>query len=322
MNRRGSGPGAAAASRGSGAPALTETEKKARKAARIKKRVAEAQDRITAGVEAIRSSEDFRSYLRCLGRFHRYSAFNNFLIHDQFPDATKVASESSWKAAGRTLLADQARHPIRILAPSFFMTTETDEETGEEVKVRHANPHRFVTANVYDISQTEGKDIVEAPPEVATLEGESDEAEDVVRTIADWCRKQKIAFRAEAGVPGGSKLVDGNTILIDQDLPHAQRALLFAQEAARAALVLDPKLYGSLEPVERELALQGASYAIAEGCGLDAGEAVFPAMARIAAPGRTLERDERKSLDKALGAIQKITHRVLAGEGAPADDKE
>lgn len=288
-------------------------EKAERKRERIRKRVSEAQDRISSGVEEIRDSAAFRAYLTSLARFHRYSAFNNFLIHSQMPGATRVASESAWKALGRTITADQARHPIRILAPSFFVTTERDEETGEERKVRMRNPHRFVTANVYDLAQTEGKDLPEDGP--AGLSGTSDEAEDLVVTIANWCRTEGIGFQAMEGL-GGEGRFDGQTIVVDKDADHNQRALLFAREAARAALTRDRELFAGLNTIERELSVQGAAFAIAEGCGLDTSSVSFPAMARISAAGSAITRDERKSIERSVAAIQKITHKVLGGEAA------
>lgn len=292
-----------------------DKEKQARKQARIKKRVDEARAQIASGIEAVRESDGMRAYLTALSRFHRYSANNNMLIHAQFPSAERVASETAWKKLGRTIISDQARHPIRILAPSFFIKTEVDEDTGEERKVRMNLPHRYTTSNVYDISQTEGKDL---PPEPETerLEGSSDEAQDLVHTIARWCRQAQIRFRAEAGVEGGSRF-DGDTILIDKDLPHNQRALLFAEEAARAAMTKEPALFSTFSGAERELCLQGAAFSIAKGCGLDADKATFPAMAKIAAGEDPLTADQRKSIERALKGVQVITHRVLGGEPQP-----
>lgn len=316
MTRRATGAGAAAGATATKRPPA-DKEKQARKQARIKKRVDEARARIHSGIEAVREDANMRAYLTALSRFHRYSANNNMLIHSQFPGAEQVASETAWKKLGRTIVPDQSRHPIRILAPSFFIKTEVDEDTGEEKKVRMNLPHRFTTSNVYDISQTEGKGL---PPEpgVERLEGSSDEAEDLVQTIASWCRQAQVKFRAEPGVEGGSRF-DGDTILIDKNLPHTQRALLFAQEAARAAMVKDPETFNALSPAERELCLQGSAYAIAEGCGLDAGAATFPAMVKIAAGTDPLSVDQRKSIEKALRGVQAITHRVLGGE-PPTDD--
>lgn len=304
--------------------ALSPEEKRKRKEARIRKRVDEAHRRVEQGIAALRDTSEFRAYLRTIGRFHRYSFMNNLLIRSQRPDATMVASESAWKKMGRTLrtvdengqaLPRPERRPIHIFTPRTFIKTVVDPDTGEEEKVRMVNPRAFGTASVYDVSQTEGKPIAEAPKAVA-LDGESPEAEEMIQALAGWCRAHQIQFGAESGVAGGAISAAGR-ITIDSDLPHNQRGLLFARETARLALLEQTDLWGKLSGDERTLAVEGAAFAIASGFGLEAEEATFPTMATIA--------DDRKSLERALGAIQKVTHAVLGsdqpqGEGSAAPD--
>lgn len=297
------------------AGALSPEEKRKRKEARIRKRVDEAHRRVSEGITALRDTDEFRDYLRTISRFHRYSFMNNLLIRSQRPDATMVASESAWKKMGRTLrthgddgqmLPREERRPIHIFTPRTFLKTLVDEQTGEETKVRMVNPRSFGTASVYDISQTEGKEIAQAPRAVA-LEGSSQEAEEMIQTLAAWCRSRKIRFGAEPGVAGGARST-GDTITIDSALPHNQRGLLFARETARAALLGQPELWRKLSGEERALAVEGAAFAIAAGFGLEAEGATFPTMAAVA--------DDRKSLERALGAIQKATHAVLGDADA------
>lgn len=296
--------------------ALSPEEKRKRKEARIRKRVDDAHKRVAAGITALQDSDEFRAYLRTIARFHRYSFMNNLLIRSQRPDATMVASESAWKKLGRTLrttddagdpLPRAERRPIHIFTPRTFVRKETDPETGEEKTIRMVNPRSFGTASVYDVTQTEGKPIAEAP-RASTLKGESAEAEGMIQELATWCRGRNISFKAEPGVEGGGVYRDG-AILIDSDLPHNQRGLLFARETARAALLAQGQLWTKLSPDERSLAVEGAAYAIASGFGLEAESATFPTMALVST--------ERRSLERALGAIQKATHAVLGGEPAP-----
>lgn len=295
---------------------LSPQEKRKRKEARIRKRVEEAHQRVSAGIVALRDAEEFKAYLRTLSRFHRYSFMNNLLIRSQRPDATMVASESAWKRMGRSLrttdengatLPRAERRPIHIFTPRTFIKTVIGDD-GEEEKIRMVNPRAFGTASVYDISQTEGKPLPQAP-QAQALEGESAEAEEMIQALASWCRSNKIPFRAESGIDGAQTAGDGS-ILIDADLPHNQRGLLFARETARAALSAQTETWSKLSGDERALAVEGASYAIAAGFGVEAESATFPTMVLLA--------DDRKGLERSLAAIQKATHAVLGADGEPA----
>lgn len=276
--------------------AASTADKDAKKKARIQARVKEAREQLSSGLDALTSTEQFHAYLKMVGRMPNYSAFNSLLIHWQMPDATHVASESAWKRMGRT--RKQKAKPIRILAPRSFTRTETDPTTGEEVKVRGIIPNAYNTVSVYDVTQTEGK-ALPAAPTVVELTGDSPEAETLVNHLASWCTRKKIDYAGEAG--GSNRYANGR-LRIDSDMPRDQRALVFARESARAALQADG-IWDTLEPTERDLACDGAAYAIAYAMGLDAGDYTLPHMAAVAA--------DRRALERSLRAIQRATRAIV-----------
>lgn len=61
------------------------------------------------------ASEDLLAFLRFCGRFHCYSANNQFLIEAQAPEARHVAGFHAWKALGRSV--KKGAKALRILAP-------------------------------------------------------------------------------------------------------------------------------------------------------------------------------------------------------------
>lgn len=288
-----------------------DRDKKAAREKRVRQRVDKAREMLTDGVAKLAATPEFRAYLKMLGRFHNYSSFNNLLIRHQAPEATRVASETAWKALGRTRI--QGEKPIRILAPRFRTFKVTNEETGEEETRREIDFRRWGTSSVYDVSQTEG-DPLPAAPEPKPITSESPEAHAMAQRIASWCSARGIAFEATEQEAEATWNSAAKRITIRQSLPADQRAFLFAREAARASLE-GQGLYRDLEGLqERELAVSGAAYAIAAGMGIDAGDAVFPSLATIA--------PERKRFERVLRAIQKSTNDVLRidppAEGADA----
>lgn len=290
----------------------SDRDKKAAREARVRQRVEKAREMLTDGVAKLSATPEFRAYLKMLGRFHNYSSFNNLLIKYQAPGATRVASETAWKALGRTRISGEK--PIRILAPRFRTFKVLNEETGEEETRREIDFRRWGTSSVYDVSQTEG-DPLPVVPEPKPITSESPEAHTMAQRIASWCSSRGIEFEATEQEAEATWSAVNKRITIRRSLPADQRAFLFAREAARASLE-DQGLYRDLEGLqERELAVTGAAYAIAAGMGIDAGDAVFPSLATIA--------PERKRFERVLRAIQKSTNDVLrietAAEGPSAE---
>src|SRR5215213_9316364 len=123
--------------------------------------------KLEEGTEAILTSEGFAAYLKTLAKFHSYSFTNVLLIQTQRPDATLVNSYARWKRLGRQVTKGETG--IRIFFPIF--RTGEDPLTGEEE--RHLVS--FGIGSVFDIAQTEGDPIPDAPP-VTELTGTDDVA--------------------------------------------------------------------------------------------------------------------------------------------------
>lgn len=108
-------------------------------------------DALPGAIQAVFENDDvFKDFLKTMSRFHRYSANNCLLIWSQRPDATRVASFSTWRKLNRIPRRGEAG--IRILCPhSFKVTNETTGE--EETKIG------WHTGYCWDISQTYGEEL-------------------------------------------------------------------------------------------------------------------------------------------------------------------
>jgi len=115
---------------------------------------------VEASCREMLSSEGWRRFAETRATFHRYSFGNCQLIAYQRPDATQVAGFKSWQTLGRQVR--KGERAIRILAP---MSVKERDEQGNETDARLTF---FRAVPVFDISQTDGDPLPEAPREPIT----------------------------------------------------------------------------------------------------------------------------------------------------------
>ena len=122
-------------------------------------RRAESRELIESAARELLTSDGWRRYAEVRAAFHRYSANNCMLIAMQRPDASRVAGFRKWQELGRQVR--KGEHAIRILAPHTFKSTDPD--TGDDVDRVY-----FRAVAVFDVAQTEGDPLPEAPCEPLT----------------------------------------------------------------------------------------------------------------------------------------------------------
>jgi len=134
-------------------------------------KIRQITERLEQGVHQIFESDNYKAYLRTMAKFHNYSLNNTILIAMQKPDASLVAGYVSWQK-------DHDRHVkkgekgIQIIAPAPYKVKQErdalDPVTGRPQTDAHGNPMKevveveyqsFRVATVFDISQTEGKEL-------------------------------------------------------------------------------------------------------------------------------------------------------------------
>jgi antirestriction protein ArdC len=106
-----------------------------------------------------------------MGRFHRYSFGNILEIARQKPDASRVAGLYAWNQLGRRVR--KGEKGIRILAPVIGVRRKKDAEAEKDIRTQNqAVLVGFRSAYVFDVSQTEGKDLPELSERVSGDAGE------------------------------------------------------------------------------------------------------------------------------------------------------
>ena len=110
--------------------------------------------------DATAKSDLFKTWLRAVSRFHHYSFNNQLLVLLQRPQAERVAGFHTWKSLGRNV--KKGAKGIAILAPCVRkLTAEEAAQRRAAERVSAMKLCGFRVAHVFDIADTEGKDIPE-----------------------------------------------------------------------------------------------------------------------------------------------------------------
>ena len=126
----------------------------------VNTRTKEAVDFLVAALES-GHSEVLTAYLGAMAKFHTYSFGNIMLIARQKPDATNVAGLRTWNSLGR--FVKRGEKGIFILAPMVGRRSPkdvaTDEPSDDATTEGQRTLYGFRAVYVFDVSQTEGKDL-------------------------------------------------------------------------------------------------------------------------------------------------------------------
>lgn len=120
----------------------------------LTQQISQRIEELAQATDIARMSEEMTRYLSTLGRFHRYSIFNTYLIMMACPQATMVAGFHAWHRFRR--FVRKGEHGISILAPIVIPEKEEDG-------TQHKSLRGFKVVYVFDLSQTEGEPLPEPP---------------------------------------------------------------------------------------------------------------------------------------------------------------
>lgn len=136
-----------------------------------------AKDAIAANIAALAEqlqqghSEALTAYLTAMGRFREYSFGNIIEIARQRPTATRVAGFHTWKQFGRNV--KKGERGIRIFAPIIGARRRVEEDAESDRRPRkESQVVGFRAVYVFDVSQTEGKELPELAERVTGSVGE------------------------------------------------------------------------------------------------------------------------------------------------------
>ena len=309
----------------------------------------EITDRLEQGIMELFDSDRYKEYLRVMSKFHNYSFNNTLLIAMQKPDASLVAGFQSWKNNFKRNVV-KGEKGIKILAPSPFKIKQEmeiiDPATQKPVIGADGKPVKeekeitipaFKVVSVFDVSQTEGKEL----PDIAVdmLTGDVECFKDVFAAL-EKTSPVPIGFEKIEGNSHGYYHLEEKRIAIDEGMSELQIIKTAIHEIAHAKLHdIDPNApkeeqAGRPDRRTREVQAESVAYAVCQHYGLDTSDYSFGYVAGWSS-GREL--DELKSsletirstaaeiinsIDEHLQEIQKERDKEQAQKGTTIEAAE
>lgn len=273
-----------------------------KKNANLEKVVNEMMEKLEQGIQNIRSSKEWREYLLAQSKFHNYSFGNVMLILSQKPTASRVAGFTTWKDLGRYPKKGTA---IKILAPIITNKKEENEDTGEEEEKKVLVGFRY--ANVFDVSDTEGKEL--PGPIVKKLEGDNESATALIEALEE-VTKIPVHFIEDTGSANGWYHLKDKDITINSKLSTIHKAKTWVHELAHSRLHnLDQE---RKTRNEREVEAEGIAFIVCNHFGLDTSDYSFGYVAGwsgnvdyIKSVGETIQKESAKIIKEITRAIEK-----------------
>ncbi len=228
------------------------------KSQQIKEITDKATEQLVSALNAGRS-EALIGYLKAIGRFHRYSLHNVLLIASQKPEASHVAGFHTWNQLGR--FVKKGERGILILAPIVRRKLENDEDR----EVASASVAAFRAAYVFDVSQTDGKEL----PQIGIVRGNPREYRESLRTFAD-AHGISVEYSSEIAPARGTSSGGRVTLLPGQS--PAEEFSTLAHELAHELLHRGDLRVNTSRRI-RETEAEATAFVVCSAIGLETGSA-------------------------------------------------
>jgi hypothetical protein len=276
--------------------------------ARVAEKVAVAQEVLAVEIASLVTGDDWVRFLQLQSRLHVYSANNATLICVQHarafaegrvatPHPTYVAGFRAWQALGRTV--EHGQHGYAVLAPLRQTRRLATDKAGNTrvlshhdalapggVESRSSALRGFGIEHVFDVSQTSGAPLPEAP-DPQLLEGEAPQGlgASVLKMVeARGYSVSTLPRAAQLGGANGQTHYDTRAVMIREDMDDAAMVKTLIHEAAHVLLhELPPGRH--LPRHLKEVEAESVAYVVASVHGMSTDGYSFPYVAGWAGEG-------------------------------------
>ena len=234
-------------------------------------------EHLKEGMKNYLDSEQFKSFLDTMSKFHNYSLNNIHLLKMQNPNVSQVASFNKWKTDfDRTV--KKGSKALKIWVP-YQVKTKISANQNElsfspsenEMEEKEVTVTRFKLGNVFDVSQTEGKEL---PKAINELTGDVKDYEDLYRAAKAVSMDNQVPISFEEikrESTNGYYSPDENRIVISKGLKGQEQILkTIFHEMAHADLHRGSNAqYGDDQYRKQELQAESVAYVVANHFGFD-----------------------------------------------------
>lgn len=234
-------------------------------------------EHLKEGMKNYLDSDQFKSFLDTMSKFHNYSLNNIHLLKMQNPNVTQVASFNKWKTDFERTVKKGAK-ALKIWVP-YQVKTKIPENQKElnflpsenEMDQKEITVTRFKLGNVFDVSQTEGREL---PKAVHELTGSVKDYEDLYRAAKAVSMDNQVPISFEEikrESTNGYYSPDENRIVISKKLKGEEHILkTIFHEMAHADLHKGTNAqYGDDQYRKQELQAESVAYVVASHFGFD-----------------------------------------------------
>lgn len=273
----------------------------------INQKTKEAVEYLVSSLES-GESEVLTQYLAAMARFHTYSFGNVMLIARQKPDATNVAGIRTWNSLGRfvkpgekgiLILAPMvtSRHKKKQEAESTDSTAnaegnDTNDSTGPESRL-----FGFRAVYVFDVSQTEGKDL----PALTEVKGE---LSGNLERLIQFVKTQGINLNYSPRIAPAKGLSFGGEISLLPGMRPAEEFSTLVHEIAHEMLHRGERRALTTKTI-RETEAEAVAFVVGQAIGLETGTASKDYI--------QIWHGDAHLLRESLEAVQQTAAVILAG---------
>ena len=294
-------------------------------------RVKAITDKLETGIAALFQSETYKAYLSTMSKFHNYSLNNTLLIAMQKPDATLVAGYQAWQKQHQRYVK-KGEKGIQIIAPSPYKAKKEREvqepATGRPKLDAQGKPVReiveveypaFRVATVFDVSQTEGKELPSLG--VDELTGKVDSYGKLLSALTETCPVPIGFEQIESGAKGYYHTTE-HRIALQEGMSEAQTVKTLIHEMAHQRLHFHEKEKPREERLSarsKEVEAESVAYTVCQHFGIDTSDYSFGYIAGWSSGKETAELKESlgKIRDAASEMITEIEAKLNEMEKAP-----
>ena len=234
-------------------------------------------EHLKEGMKNYLDSEQFKSFLDTMSKFHNYSLNNIHFLKMQNPNVSQVASFNKWKTDFERTVKKGSK-ALKIWVP-YQVKTKISANQNElsfspsenEMEEKEVTVTRFKLGNVFDVSQTEGKEL---PKAINELTGSVKDYEDLYRAAKAVSMDNQVSISFEdikRESANGYYSPDENRIVISKGLKGQEHILkTIFHEMAHSDLHRGTNAqYGDDQYRKQELQAESVAYVVANHFGFD-----------------------------------------------------
>lgn len=278
--------------------------------------------KLEQGIKDIFNSEKYKEYLRVMSKFHNYSWGNSLLIAMQKPDSSYVAGYTAWQNKFKRNVI-KGEKGIKIIAPCPYKVSKEkvkidpltntpilDKDGKPVIEVKEESIPSFKVVSVFDVSQTEGKELPDISVDMLT--GNVENFKDVYLSIEAISPVPITLEPIKDDMFGYFSHVD-KRIVIKDNLSELHTLKTMIHEIAHAKLH-DFDLEASIEDKQnlpdkrtKEVEAESIAYTVCSHFGLDTSDYSFGYIAGWSGSKET------EVLKKSLDTIRTTSAEIING---------